>query len=720
MIRKEHLKFRLLVIIGLTILGIFLIFPLNKKINLGLDLKGGMYVLLKGDTTGLESNKIRNATEAAIEKIRTRIDDFGVKETSISLVGDNLILVQIPGIINTEIVNKLKEVGKLEFKLVEEDKEKINKAIDGEVPEGYELLEFHGDKFLLYKEPSLVGSDLAESFIGLDSIGMPSVKIQFTKEGTKKFAKVTEENVGKRLAIVLDGKIKSAPLIKEAILSGQAEITGEFTMDDARLLSSILNSGALPIPLSVEEERSVGPLLGSDSIKRGLNSIILGIFLVVVFMLFYYFFGGIVAFICLVLDLIFILMGLKILNATLTLPGIAGIILTLGMAVDANVLIYERIREELKSKKPLLVAIKNGFDYSKSAIYDSNITTIIAAVFLFYFGTGPIRGFATTLILGNIVSIFTAIWVGKTILSLFLNMGLAKFPMLEFFKSKNIDFISLRVFCFILSIVLIIFGMFNFYSKQEYIYGVDFKGGQVLEYKINPAVEIEKIRNILKNNGITKVEIQDFKDVEGGVIIKSRESIEEKADKILKENFEVVEKLKVTTIGPSVGKILKEKATLAVIFSILGILFYVGFRFKHFDFGLAGVIALLHDALIALGFVSIFNYEVNMLTITALLTIIGYSINDTIVIYDRVRELSKKFSKLSLKDLINNAVNSTLSRTVITSFTTIMVVVAMYFLGGEALKGFSFCLLVGFISGVYSTIFIACPLVLLFRKKSTL
>ncbi|MBU2102602.1 MAG: protein translocase subunit SecD, partial [Candidatus Omnitrophica bacterium] len=449
MIKRTDLNWRILIIAGLTVAGIFFVFPFEKNINLGLDLKGGMYVLLRADTSGLAKDKIADAIGGAVEKIRNRVDDFGVKETSITPQGDNSILVQIPGTMDREIIKRLREVGKLDFKIVEDDPTKLTEAMKGTIPDGYELTEHKNSSMLLVKMPALTGSDLASSYVGFDSMGLPSVKLQFTAEGAKKFSKATEENVGRRLAIILDGTVMSAPGIREAIGSGQAEITGDFSMDDATVLTSVLNSGALPVPLTIEEERSVGPLLGSDSIRRGIGATILGAVFVAAFMLIYYFMGGIVAVIAIILDLLLILAGLHLLHGTLTLPGIAGMILTLGMAVDANVLIYERIREELDAKKPLSVAVKNGFERSKSAIYDSNVTTIIAAFFLFIFGTGPIKGFATTLILGNIISIFTAVWVGKTIFSIFLNMGLTRMPMLRLFKATHINFVKVRNICFI-------------------------------------------------------------------------------------------------------------------------------------------------------------------------------------------------------------------------------------------------------------------------------
>lgn len=719
MIKKADLKLRIFIILGLAIWSFFYVFPFKKNINLGLDLQGGMYILLKADTSSVdfsESSK-SSAVNAAVEKIRNRIDAYGVKETSIQVQGDDSILVQVPGVVDREIIETLKEVGKLEFKIVENDGEKISLAIKGDVPDGYELLELEKKSILLHKEAVIVGADLAEGSVGFDTYGIAEVRLQFTGVGAKKFAKVTEENVGKQLAIVLDGKVMSAPQIREAIASGQAQISGNFTLEEARMLTSVLNSGALPVPLSVVEERSVGPLLGSDSIKRGVNSIILGASLVVGFVLIYYFLGGIIAVVCLGLNLIFVLAGLHLFKGTLTLPGIAGMILTLGMSVDANVLIFERIREELKFNKPLSLAVKNGFNQAKRTIFDANITTLIAAVFLFIYGTGPIKGFATTLSLGIVSSFFTAIYVGRTFFTLILNTKLQKFPMLSFVKSPKINFVKFKTFCIIISVTIVLAGIFNFYSKGEASYGIDFKGGQILEYKISPFVNVESLRDKLSKEGFDGLIIQEFKDIEGGVMVKSTDDVALKLKQTLDKNFDKIEELKVTTVGPAVGKILKKKAYLAMLLSLIGILIYVGFRFHHFDFAFAAVIALFHDIFISLGFLSFFGFEINLLTVTALLTIAGYSINDTIVIYDRIREISPRMSKSSLGQIINTAINATLSRTIITSLTTLGVVASIYILGGEALKGFSFALLVGIVAGTYSSIFIAAPLVLLFRRS---
>lgn len=716
MIKRADLKLRIIIILGLVIFSIFYVFPIENNINLGLDLKGGMSVLLRADTSTISAEKIPDAIGAAVEKIRTRIDAYGVKETSIQVQGDNSILVQVPGIIDRGIIDRLKEVGKLEFKLVEKDTEKISQAKAGQVPEGYEFKKYEDIQLLLHKEPVMMGSDLSESYLGFNSYGGSEPILNFTPEGSRKFAKITEDNVGEILAIVLDGTVKSAPRIDEPILNGEARIRGDFSLDDARLIVTVLNSGALPIPLVVEEERSVGPLLGSDSINRGIKSIILGAALVVSFVLVYYLLGGVITVICLILDLLFILAGLQLFKGTLTLPGIAGMILTLGMAVDANVLIFERIREELKLHKPLSIAIKNGFNRAKRTIIDANITTLIAALFLFIYGTGPIKGFATTLSLGIIASIFTSVFVGRTIFSFLLDLRLKSLSMLSLVSAPKVNFVKLKGVCIALSLIAVAVGLFNFYSQGDGAYGIDFKGGQILEYRIDPPADTEVLRNALKKEGFSEVVIQEFTDIPGGISIKSTSDVASEIDQVLKKNFEGVEELKATTVGPAVGKILRKKAYLAIALSLLGILIYVGLRFKHFDFAFAAIIALFHDVLISLGALCFAGYEINLLTVTALLTIAGYSINDTIVIYDRIRETSPRLRKASLGEIVNLAINSTLSRTIITSFTTLMVVASIFLLGGEILKGFSFTLLVGIIAGTYSSIYIAAPLVLLFRK----
>lgn len=710
----------LIFVISISIISLLKIPPFTQGLKLGLDLKGGMYILARVDTSKLNKDEIKGATERAIEVIRNRIDQFGVSEVLIQPQGNNYILIQLPGAMDKEkrerALKIIKSTAYLEFKLVEEDKKKLELAAKGELAEGVEVRKTkNGQRILLKKETLLTGEDLLYAQKGFDVDFRPIVKIRFSPEGAKKFAKITKENKGKQLAILLDGVVISAPEIKEPILDGKAQITGRFTSEEAQDLALTLRAGALPAPLVVEQENTVGPLLGSDSIQRGIKSIFLGGFLVLFFMFIYYILGGVISIICVLLDILFILGGLGVLGATLTLPGIAGIILTLGMAVDSNVLIFERIREELnKKKKPLILSITLGFDRARATIVDANVTTLIAAIFLFIYGTGPIKGFATTLILGIIASMFTAIFIGRMMFYFLLKWGMKRFVMLEVLRNRKINFIKIRNLCLTFSVILVILSITLVLTKKN-IYSIDFTGGQILQYKITPPAEIETVRKILREGGIKDVVLQEFKDIKGGIIIKSKKDIASEIEDVLSNDYDV-KVLNITTIGPVIGDLLKKKAINAIIFSLIGILCYIAIRFKHWDFAFAAVVALFHDIIISLGMSVWFGYEISLLTVTALLTIAGYSINDTIVVYDRIREVMPRMPKATLGEIVNIAINETISRTIITSFTTILVVLTIFIFGGEALKGFSFVLLVGFIVGTYSSIYIASPLVLILRE----
>ncbi len=714
----NKISLRGILILVLIILSFILSFPLKEKINLGLDLKGGMHLIYRIDTSLLSREEKKGASERAVEIIRNRIDELGVKEPIIQPQGQDRILIQLPGIIDRD--RALEIIGKtalLEFKLVEWDSEVIRKNTET-LDSNHEWKELKGEKILLKKKASLTGKDLKDAQVGFDSLGLSYVLVRFNSQGAKAFAKLTEENVGRRLAIILDGKIKSAPVIKEPILSGEAQITGDFTPTEAKDLALVLRSGALPCPLILEEERTVGPLLGADSIRRGVKSALLGASLVVIFMGVYYLLGGLVTILALGFNLLLILGGLSLLGSTLTLPGIAGIILTLGMAVDANVLIYERVREELKLKKPLPMAIRLGYKRAFRTILDSNITTLIAALFLFIFGTGPIKGFGITLSLGILASMFTALVFSRAIFEFLISKNLMKkFIMLELIKEPKINFVGGVKFCLILSLGFILAGTYIFIKKKDSVYGIDFTGGQIQEYKFKIKVSLEDLRKLLAEEKVEDAVLYNFSSTDT-IAIKTSQDTYSKVQRVLKKHYDgKFELLRVEKVGPVVGKLLRQKATFAIIFAILGILFYTAFRFKHFEFGFSAVIALFHDVLIALAFLLFFSYSIDLLIVTALLTIAGYSINDTIVIYDRIRELAYRLPKENFRTIINKAINQTLSRTVITSLTTIIVVLVLFILGSPNLKGFSFTLLVGFISGTYSSIYIASPLVVLLKKK---
>jgi len=724
------------IIFILTILGIcaYFAFPLEKRINLGLDLKGGMHLLLKVDTTHLLGTAKVDAADRAIEVIRNRIDQFGVREPSIQKQGEDEVVVQLPGVADRErAIDIIGKTAMLEFKLVSNDLEKLKQAIAGAVPDGYELSysQENNEPLLLEKQVVLTGDALTNASVQFSQsqFNEPVISLQFNAEGAKKFAEITAANVGRRLAIILDGKVQSAPNIREAIPSGQAVITGRFTIEQAQDLALVLRIGALPAPMHIEEERTIGPLLGQDSINKGIKASLIGSIVVFAFMAIYYLLAGIIADIALLLNLLIILGGLGVLpilfpgvSATLTLPGIAGIALSLGMAVDANVLINERIREELSTGKTLRTAIANGYDRSFSAIFDSNLTTLIAALLLFQFGTGPIRGFAVTLTIGLIASMFTAIVVTRTIFEILLSLGLLKsLPMLRLIKETKLDFIGKRRIFYAISLLIIGIGLAFYFTKGKKAYGIDFAGGELQEYSFKTPVAIDEIRQVLKELDLGDVSIQQFRENPKVVLI--RTAID-KGDIIigkLKEKFphQDIQILRIEKVGPVAGKNLKTKAIYALIWSLGGILIYVGFRFKHFNFAVAGVIALFHDVLATLGFLAITNRPIDLLSVTAFLTIAGYSINDTIVIYDRVRENNRLLRKQSLYELINLSVNQTLGRTLLTSGVTLLVVISFLFYGGEVLSNFAFALLVGFISGVYSTVYIASPLVLAWQGEKS-
>ncbi|OGX42002.1 MAG: hypothetical protein A3H41_01555, partial [Omnitrophica WOR_2 bacterium RIFCSPLOWO2_02_FULL_45_28] len=733
---RKNLKYKVLLILGLAGLSLWLAYPLDKKINLGLDLKGGMHLVLRVDVSNMDEKAKNGAVERALEIISNRVNQFGVAEPLIQRQGQEHILVQLPGVTDRKRAKEL--IGKtalLEFKLVNSEAKALSEAqvpLEGQaplggqagnLPDGYEFAnDEEGKPLLLSKTASLTGEAVKDAQVGVDQYGLPSVKLEFNEKGRKTFAEITANHINERLAIVLDGIIKLAPVINQRIDSGEAEITrrGGFSPQEASDISIVLRSGALPAPMLIEEERTIGPLLGADSVRSGIKACLIGSALVFGFMCIYYLLSGVIASIALILNFILILGFMAYFNATLTLPGIAGIVLTLGMAVDANVLINERIREELKLGRPLSIAISSGYAKAFNAILDSNVTTLIAAFFLFQFGSGPIRGFALTLSVGLLASMFTAIFVTRTIFELlFLNRNFKHLVMLQLIGATKFDFIGKRRFFYALSIMVIGAGLFIFLKQGPNAYGIDFSGGQIQEYRFQRPVPVEEMRLLLREAGINYAAIQQFKEDPRIVMLRSSQDTAELVSEKFKAHFRdnQYDLLRIENVGPVVGKELRQKALLALVFSLAGILVYVAFRFKHFNFAAAGVLALFHDILVTLGFLALTGKQIDLLIVTAILTIAGYSINDTIVIYDRVRENMRSMRKMTLAEIINLSVNQTLSRTILTSGVTLFVVIALFFWGGEVLHNFAFSLVVGFISGIYSTVYIASPLVLAWSRK---
>ena len=731
---NKSLRNRILIILGVIAAAVYFTFPVEKHLNLGLDLKGGMHLVLKVETEKLPENARQDAVLRAIEILRNRIDGMGVAETVIQRQGETEILVQLPGVTDRDAaLAMVGKVAQLEFRLVDDDPSRLKAALEGNVPQGF-ILKYVKEKerepVLLEDQVALSGERVSDAKVDFDTqgFGQPYISLTLDNEGAAEFANVTRTNVGRRLAILLDGEVLSAPNIKEAILGGSAQISGQFTLDEASLLALALRSGALPAPMHVEEERTIGPLLGKDSIEAGINATRIGASLVFLFMVLYYIKAGFIADIALLINLLLIFGTMGFLNLmlpesqlTLTLPGIAGIVLTLGMAVDANVLINERIREEIKNGRAIAAAINSGFSRALSAIIDSNATTLIAAFMLFQFGSGPIKGFAVTLTIGLLTSLFTALFVSRTLFNLFAHAGLMqKLPMLSLWSSSKIDFLSTpkRIFAFTLSVGLIIATVMALAQKKDDAYGIDFVGGQIQEYKFSRPVEVDRLREGLRSAGVEAV-IQQFDQAPEVVMIRSSADTYEKVSQEFQETFpdNKFEILRIENVGPVVGKALRKAAMLAIVFALGGILIYVGFRFKHFDFATGGVVAILHDVFVTMGILVMLGRQLDLLVVTALLTIAGYSINDTIVIYDRVRENMLKSGRKSLKEIINESINQTLSRTILTTFATALVVVALYFYGGEVLNTFALCLMIGFVVGTYSTVFIVSPVVLALQRK---
>ncbi len=725
----SNLRWRIPLTLAIVAVAAWFALPLSSRINLGLDLQGGMQLLLKVDTSKIAPEaRDKDVTSIALEVVRNRIDQFGVREPLVQRQGADHILVQLPGVTDRErAINLIGRTALLEFQLVSDRQRLLEQALDGKVPSGYRLAEDEsGTPILLEIDGGLTGAILSDAWVEAGDMGLPQVSFRLNKEGARAFGRLTGANINRRLAIVLDGKVQSAPVIQSRITDA-GRISGRFTSEQAHDLAIVLRAGALPAPIVLEEERTVGPTLGKDSIHAGILASAFGGLLVVAFMVIYYWVAGFIAIFALSLNLLLILGALGYLHATLTLPGIAGIMLTLGMAVDANVLINERIRDELKAGRPLSLAIDAGYDKAFSAIFDSNLTTIISALFLYWFGTGSIRGFATTLITGLLASMFTAIFVTRILFDLLLASGRLKtLSMLHLLRETKIDFISKRFIAYSITGLLTIAGAVAFVHRGSERYGLDFTGGLLQQYHFSRPVAAEELRGTLNKVGLGHAVIQEF-GAPTEWVVRTPDTTQSEIHETMAKTREALtsdfgqekapELSRLEQVGPTVGHLLRQRAWLAILGSFVGILLYVAIRFRNFEFGLAGILALIHDVVMAGGLLCLMGRPIDLLIVVALLTIAGYSINDTIVVYDRVREnlrLARK--KIDLAEIINLSVNQMLGRTILTTLTVILEVLALYLFGGEVLHDFAFCLLVGFISGVYSTVYIASPFIITWKR----
>lgn len=566
--------------------------------------------------------------------------------------------------------------------------------------------------------------------------GVPEVSMAMNAEGARQWKRLTSDNIGKSVAIVLDDYVYSFPTVQSEISGGRSQITGNFTINEANDLSNILKSGKLPAPARIIEEAIVGPSLGQEAIDSGLKSFIIALVLVLVYMIFYYSFAGLVSNVALLANLFFVFGVLSSIGAVLTLPGIAGIVLTIGMSVDANVLIYERVREELLNGKGLKLSLMDGYKNAYSSIIDANVTTLLTGIILYVFGSGPIKGFATTLIIGILTSLFSAIFITRLIffwrLSKKDNVSFDNKITRAAFKNTAIDFIGKRKVFYIVSSVIILIGIGSLVTKKLN-YGVDFKGGRTFVVRFDTSIENESLRNTLSNYFVDGNGIKMFPEVKtfgenNQVKITTKYMIESQdlnADDLVMTqlseglsqygNYEVMSSQKV---GPTIADDIKVSALWSIIFSLLVIFIYILIRFRKWQFSLGAVAAVFHDVLIVLSIFSIFygilpfSLEIDQAFIAALLTIIGYSLNDTVVVFDRIREHMGLYKKKDFNELVNNALNSTLSRTVNTSLTTFFVLLIIFLFGGEVIQGFMFALLVGVVVGTYSSLFVASPIML--------
>ena len=802
------------------------LYDLKKKaLNLGLDLQGGIHLVLEVKTQGMEAEEATDAVARAQEIIRNRVDQFGVAEPTIQRQGENRIIIELPGVQDVQRAKALVgQTALLEFQMLEPEVERnrliqrIDSLTDAEEdgtasiateedegslfeaesleslsdddssnlssmvvslatgdvavsardlpavkriigssdaqavvpsdveflfsskPEGPEGNQYYM-LYLVRKRAEMTGEMLQDAYVSsgqdLQYLGQPIVNFTTTDEGVDLFERLTGAHIGDRMAIVLDNAVYSAPNIQSKIPGGRGIITGSGDQEEAKDLAIVLRAGALPAEVEIIEDRTVGPSLGRDSIEQGKTAAVYSMVIIVIFMLLYYRIAGIVADVALLLNMIFIMAVLAGFQATLTLPGIAGIILTIGMAVDANVLIFERIREELRGGKTVRAAIESGYNNALSAILDANVTTFLVGIVLYQFGTGPIRGFALTLCVGIVSSLFTAFFVTRTVFDLLTRstrkQSLSIGPV-GFLSGLEIRFLAKRVFGFAISGVGLVLGIISVVAINGLRPGIDFAGGTLLELHFDPPLRLEQVREALnevkvgdKILDLRNNEIKQFGSP-NDVLIRISESEEgtsvaEGVMSVLNGKFSenISEEdwiRRQEKVGPRIGEELSSAAINAVIVALLLILAYMAWRFHRLLYGLAAVVALFHDVLITLGLLSLIGVEITLAVVAGLLAIVGYSLNDTIVVFDRIRENLPVIRRKGFAGVIDHSINDCLSRTLITSMTTLVAVIILMLFGGEVNRNFTITLMIGVLVGTYSSIFVASPVLYLGHKRS--
>ncbi|MFA7345197.1 MAG: protein translocase subunit SecD [Terrimicrobiaceae bacterium] len=692
------------------------------KIRLGLDLQGGTSFLIRL-IPQTDSGITKDLLDQAVEVIRKRVDQFGVSEPVISPQGKDQILVQIAGLDTKQIEDaraQLQKVAKLEFAMVDPGGEaRVARVQAGEevMPPAYILKPYklkkdskEATQILITRRPALTGEHVARAFPFFDQQGY-GVSLELDAEGAKIFDEVAVQHKGHQMAILLDGEVLSAPVLQSDHYFGRAQITGHFTDKEARELASALEN-PLRVPVQIEETRSVSPTLGEDSVRSGVVAGLVGLALVILFVLLYYRFAGLVAIFGLLINIVILFGTMAMFHFTLTLPGIAGIILTIGMAVDANVLIYERLREEMAAGKSLAAGLNGAYDKAFSAIFDANATTLITAVILFWQATGSVKGFAVTLTLGIIASMFSALLITRTAFRWMIDKGVLKnLTMLDLIPKKKFDFLGKRWVAAVFSLLLIGGSAGIFALRGEGNFGIDFRGGDLLIVDSAQPVSVAEARKAVDDPAVViqferagMKDLLSFRSAQGSskeIVGKLKAAFPDRGISVIGQD----------TVGAQIGMEFARRAIWALGLGMVGILIYVTLRFE-FSFALGALVALLHDVIITLGIFSLIGGELSLVMVGAILTIAGYSINDTIVVFDRIREGLKQGERGSIQTLMNNSINETLGRTILTGGSTLLSVGALYFFGGAVLRDFSFAILVGIGIGTYSSVFIAAPIVL--------
>ncbi|MGV6812525.1 MAG: protein translocase subunit SecD [Brevirhabdus sp.] len=665
--------------------------------------------------------------QQSLEIIRRRVDEVGTREPTIQRQGTDRILIQVPGIGSAaELKALIGSTAKLTFHPV------VSRTSDGNQNPGARniilpSIDEANTFYIVEQTPVVTGEELVDAQPSFDQNGRPAVSFRFNPTGARKFGDYTAENIGSPFAIVLDNEVISAPVIQRHIPGGSGIITGSFSVEESNHLAVLLRAGALPAEITFLEERTIGPELGQDSIDAGKLATMVAFAAVLIFMAASYGRFGIYANVALIVNVGLIFGLLSLIGATLTLPGIAGIVLTIGMAVDANVLIFERIREELKTAKGPARAIELGYEKALSAILDANITTFITAVILFAMGSGPVKGFAVTLGIGIVTSVFTAFYVTRLMVVMWFERkhprtfeikGVRLVPSgttWDFFRRVKLT-VGASALAVVASVVLFAVIGLNF--------GIDFRGGTTIRTDSEQSVDVGAYREAMVPLGLgdisitqvfdparpdqhvsqIRIEAQEGDEAVTGEIISTIEAALKAVDPTI--SFASVE-----SVGPKVSGELVQTAAISVVLAIFAVLVYIWLRFE-WQFSLGAVAALVHDVLLTIGIFSLLQIKFDLAIIAALLTIVGYSLNDTVVVFDRVRENLRKYKKKDLKDVLNLSINETLSRTVMTSLTTLLALVALYVLGGDVIRGFVFAMIWGVIVGTYSSVFVASAILL--------